>query len=77
MKIEKEKRERFMRLSTYRTNRILHGIKTLSNCSNRSAYQYFDFDIDKIFELIKSRLGSCERIFKSELDKQTLKEKMK
>ena len=44
-----KKRERFKRLAVYRTNEVLKRLKVLGNCANRSAYNYNEEDINKIF----------------------------
>ncbi len=49
---ETEKRERFKRLATQRTNVVLKKLKILGNCSNRSAYEYTEAEISKIFSEI-------------------------
>lgn len=46
------KRENFKRLAEQRTNTILKKLKILGNCSNRSAYDYTEEDIAKIFMAI-------------------------
>lgn len=51
-KISENKRERFKKLATYRTNEVLKKIKILSNCANRSAYEYTEDEIAKIFNEI-------------------------
>lgn len=43
------KRDRFRRLATLRTNSVLKRLKVLGNCANRSAYEYTEDDLDKIF----------------------------
>lgn len=47
------KRDRFKRLATYRTNEILKKLKILGNCSNRSAYEYSEEEVNKIFSEIE------------------------
>lgn len=47
-----EKRERFKRLAEYRTNQVLNRLKVLGNCANRSAYDYNEQEIIKIFSEI-------------------------
>jgi len=49
------KKERFKRLATYRTNMVLKTLKILGNCSNRSAYDYTEEEINKIFSEIEKR----------------------
>ncbi len=48
-----DKKQRFKRLATARTNEILKKLRVLSNCSNRSAYEYSEEDISKIFGAIE------------------------
>ncbi len=48
-KISNNKRERFIKLAEYRTNEILKKLKVLSNCANRSAYEYKEEEVGKIF----------------------------
>ena len=50
---QEEKRERFKRLGTQRTNAVLQKIKVLSNCSNRSAYEYTEEEVNKIFSEVE------------------------
>lgn len=48
-----QKRDRFKRLATSRTNEILKKLKILGNCSNRSAYEYSEEEVNKIFNAIE------------------------
>lgn len=50
---EQEKKERFKRLAATRTNDILNKLRILGNCANRSAYEYSEEDINKIFSAIE------------------------
>ena len=51
-----EKGEKFRRLAIKRTNIILNKIRILSNCSNRSAYEYTEDEVEKIFSSIEKAL---------------------
>ena len=51
-----KKRERFKRLAVYRTNEVLRRLRILGNCANRSAYDYNEEDINKIFSEIEHRI---------------------
>lgn len=62
-KISDNKRERFKRLAVYRTNEILKRIKVLSNCSNKSAYEYSEEEINKIFNEIDRALKESKAKF--------------
>lgn len=57
------KRERFERLATYRTNEVLRKLKVLSNCGNRSAYEYAEDDINKIFAEIERHVKEARTKF--------------
>lgn len=57
------KRERFKRLATQRTNVVLKKIKILGNCANRSAYEYSEEEINKIFGAIDRQLREMKAKF--------------
>jgi len=56
-------RERFVRLATRRTNEVLKRLKVLGNCSNRSAYEYDEKDIEKIFGEIDKKTKEIKAKF--------------
>lgn len=58
-----DKRERFKRLAEYRTNLILSRLKVLGNCANRSAYEYTEEEINKIFTEIERKVKEIKSKF--------------
>jgi hypothetical protein len=60
---KEEKRERFKRLATQRTNAVLLKVKVLGNCANRSAYEYNEEEVNKIFSEIEKRLKEAKAKF--------------
>ena len=62
-KAKNDKRERFRRLATYRTNEVLKRLKILGNCANRSAYEYTEEEINKIFSEIERRAKEIKAKF--------------
>jgi CHASE1-domain containing sensor protein len=62
-KNQEQKRERFRRLGTQRTNSVLQRLKVLGNCSNRSAYDYTEEEINKIFFEIEHRVRETKAKF--------------
>lgn len=58
-----QKRDRFKRLATIRTNAVLHRLKVLSNCANRQLYDYDERDIDKIFSEIERKVREAKAKF--------------
>ena len=61
--MEQERRERFKRLAVYRTNEVLKKLKVLSNCANRSAYEYTEEEIAKIFSEIERSVRESKAKF--------------
>ncbi|MFA7302475.1 MAG: hypothetical protein WC030_01885 [Candidatus Paceibacterota bacterium] len=60
---QEEKRARFKRLGTQRTNTVLQKIKVLGNCANRSAYEYTEEEVNKIFSEIERRVREAKAKF--------------
>lgn len=60
---EENKRERFKRLATQRVNSVIQRLKVLGNCSNRSAYEYTEEDINKIFSEVERRVRETKSKF--------------
>ena len=69
-KNKEQKRERFKRLGTKRTNLVLQRLKILGNCSNRSAYSYTEEEINKIFSEIERRSREIKAKFHFPKDKE-------
>ncbi len=59
----KDKKDRFKKLAESRTNEVLHKLKVLGNCSNRSAYFYEEEEIIKIFTEIDKQLKEVKSKF--------------
>ena len=43
---QETKRDKFVRLAEARTNRIIDTLQLLGNCSNTSAYEYTQQDVE-------------------------------
>jgi hypothetical protein len=57
------KRDKFVRLAEARTNKIIDMLQLLGNCSNTSAYDYTQADVDKIFNAIESEVREAKKKF--------------
>ena len=55
VKDKKQSGRNFVRLAEARTNKIIDMLQLLGNCSNSSAYDYTQQDVDKILRLLKQR----------------------
>lgn len=63
MNNQNKKRERFKKLAVYRTNGVLKRLKVLGNCANRSAYEYTEEEINKIFSEIERKIREIKAKF--------------
>ncbi len=63
------RRKRFETVAARRTQKILEFLDSLSNCSNRSNYEFNENDIKKIFTAIKDRVKTTEAVFDKELNR--------
>lgn len=66
-------RERFVSLAENRTNAVLNNLRILSNCSNKTLYDFSQDEIEKIFKAIDDALIEAKSKFK---DKKTEKFKL-
>jgi hypothetical protein len=64
--MDKETRNnRFKRVASKRVNDIIEKIRILSNCSNKSTYEYTEEEINKIFSEIDKYLKLTKAKFLS------------
>ena len=56
-------RDSFVRLAEKRTTRVLDGLDSLANLSNKSNYAFSEEDVKKIFDAIFSKVKSTEKRF--------------
>jgi hypothetical protein len=63
--MQESRKERFKRIAAKRTNEVLDKIRILSNCSNRSSYDYSKEEINKIFSEIDKHLKITKAKFLS------------
>jgi len=57
------KREKFLRLATQRTQEILSRLRILGNCANRQVYEYNEADLEKIFSAIDRHFKNVKAKF--------------
>lgn len=60
---KEDKQAGFKRLAASRTNDILNKLRILSNCANRSSYDYSEADINKIFGAIEKAVKESRSKF--------------
>jgi len=59
------RRARFKRIAEKRTNRVLNDLRLLGNTGNKTLYQYDQADVDKIFEIIDTKITETRARFKT------------
>ena len=57
------KSERFRRIATNRTRRILNDLRLLGNCANTNNYEYTEDDIGKIFVALDKEYRRVRSLF--------------
>lgn len=72
-KSEETKREKFVRLAEARTNKIIDMLQLLGNCSNSSAYDYTQQDVEKIFSAIEAEVKEAKKKFSKSESRKTTK----
>ena len=55
--------ERFRRIAEKRTNEIIKKLSLLGNCSNKSAYEYTEQEVSRIFSVIEKELKQARARF--------------
>ena len=64
------KKEKFNRIATIRTKRVLEKLRVLGNCANRGTYEYTENDVKKIFFAIEDEIKRVKSLFKKPVDKE-------
>lgn len=64
----RNKREKFVELAEARVSRALKDMQLVGNLSNRSAYEFTDADVRKIFAALQKGLESAKARFSKEGD---------
>ena len=57
------KENKFKRIASARTLRILNDVRLLGNCSNTGVYSYGEDDVNKIFFAIEKELRRVKTLF--------------
>jgi pyruvoyl-dependent arginine decarboxylase (PvlArgDC) len=60
---EETSENRFKRIATSRTIRILNDIRLLGNCSNTRSYSYTKEETDRIFSTIEKEMKRVKTMF--------------
>lgn len=61
--INETKEQKFKRIASARTRKILHSLRLLGNCANRNTYEYTNNDVEKIFGTIERQLKETKSKF--------------
>ena len=69
MKLETSE-ERFKRIASKRTNRLLNELRLLGNCSNKGTYSYDDKQVSQIFSAIEQETKRIKALFSNHRKKK-------
>ena len=64
--MNENKHDKFKRIATARTQRVLQDLRILGNCSSKSVYHYKEEDVKKIFSAIEVELKRVKAMFHKE-----------
>lgn len=56
-------RDRFRRIASSRSNRVLHNLELLMNCADRKNYDYDETQVNEIFNTIESAVAQAKSKF--------------
>ena len=62
------KREKFVELAEARVNRAIKDLQLIGNLSNRSAYEFTDSDIRKMFQAVQKAVEAAKGRFSRDGD---------
>ncbi len=65
-----QKREKFVRLATSRTNNVLKSLDVLRNCANPYSYEYTSEDVRAIFDSIEKKVKEVKQEFNMQLSRK-------
>jgi hypothetical protein len=57
------KEQKFKRIASMRTLRVLEDLRLLGNCSNSNNYRYTQEDVNKIFSTIEKETKRTKSLF--------------
>jgi hypothetical protein len=69
----KTKRERFESVAANRVQKVLDSLNTLTKCSNKNNYEYSEDDINKMMNVIRSRIKETEDTFRKSFNNKKKK----
>lgn len=67
----RDKRQKFVELAEARVSKLLKDLQLVGNLSNRSAYEYTEADVRKIFQALQKGLDSAKGRFGREGDSRS------
>lgn len=61
--MKETKEERFKRIASKRTEKVLDALRKLGNCSSRGIYSYSNEDVNKIFNAVDAELKRVKILY--------------
>lgn len=67
------RRERFLKIASNRTNKVLEDLRMLENCGNTNNYEYTEEEVEKMFNAIQEALNNARTKFDVSRKKERFK----
>lgn len=62
--LQKERRDRWVRLGVKRTDAVLKALATLERCGNRGSYDYTEEEVERAFHAIDAAVQRAREAFR-------------
>jgi len=69
---DESKHEKFVRIATNRTQKILDYLRILGNCANTQTYEYTKEEVERIFKSIRTTMEEIRHKFAIKINNKKL-----
>jgi len=69
---DESKHEKFIRIATGRTQKVLDYLRILGNCANTQTYEFSKEEVEKIFKSIRSAMEEVRHKFAIKINEKKL-----
>jgi len=69
---DESKHEKFVRIATGRTQKVLDSLRILGNCANTQTYEYTKEEVERIFKSIRSAMEEVRHKFAIKINEKKL-----
>lgn len=70
--MDNKKQERFKKIATARTNKVLNDLRLLSNCANKNNYSYSQEEVNEILHAIDEGVRDLKAAYLAKKDRKEM-----